>query len=104
MDYLKNERNLLKDIRYEDIRVSVSHVFNPSRVSIEYELPVPGLLSRLRGKNKPFTVSGHSECYTDTWALKDFSYLLKGIFKGEKIQGFPSLAEIKDRAEVYHIR
>ncbi|MBN2368019.1 hypothetical protein JXC34_03295 [Candidatus Woesearchaeota archaeon] len=29
---------------------------------------------------------------------------LQRIFKGEKIPEFPSLAEIKDRAEVYHIK
>jgi hypothetical protein len=78
VDYLTNEKHLLKDIKAEDITVESNTGFSPSRVTINYGLPVPKYLlihGRERGK---FDISGHSECYTGTWSGEDFAHLLEG--------------------------
>lgn len=76
IDYLTNEKHLLSNVNVEDISVEISHGFTPSKVTVIHELPIPVPLARLRG-NKPFLVTGHSECYCNTWAGQNFYNLLK---------------------------
>ncbi len=84
IDYLTNEKHLLKNIKEEDIQVTITHGFSPSKVTIRYRLPIPVPLSKLRGSTKPFFVTGHSRCYNDTWAARSFLRRLKKMIKGKK--------------------